>query len=569
MNIPPENLKKMLLNSGLISESDFESAQKEAKRTEKNLEDILISRGFLNQDYYAEILATYFNVPRVKLIGSQISSEVLKIIPEDVARVKGVVVFDKDDKTIKVAMRDPANLEIIEFLEKYTGYLVKPYLALNEDLQAVFSQYGKIVSLDFQRVIEENIKESLKIKGVDPAKAALEFPIIAISDSLISYAASLNASDIHLEASSDELIVRFRIDGVLREILRLSKEIHPALIARIKILANLQIDEHNKPQDGRFKYKYTDTIFDIRVAIMPTMHGEKIEMRLLTGSVKPMSFQELGMLEETIKLIESNIIKTNGMILVTGPTGCGKTTTLYAILNKLNRPEVNIVTIEDPIEYELKYVNQTQVNPRAGIDFANGLRAILRQDPNIIMVGEIRDNETAEIAVHAALTGHLVLSTLHTNDATTSVPRLIDMGVPPFLVAATINVAIAQRLLRRICRDCIESFQLDEGIRKAIKEQFALIKGENKGREFIPTQLYRGKGCKSCGFTGYRGRLAIYEVFNVDEDIRVYIQRTDFSLDGLKKLAFSKGMKTMLEDGLAKAELGLTTVEEVLRALRE
>lgn len=291
-------------------------------------------------------------------------------------------------------------------------------------------------------------------------------------------------------------------------------------------------------------------------------------MRLLTGSSKPMGFQELGMLDDTIKVVEKNITKTNGLILVTGPTGSGKTTTLYAILNRLNRPEVNIVTIEDPIEYELKYVNQTQINPRAGIDFATALRAFLRQDPNIIMVGEIRDEETAAIAVNAALTGHLVLSTLHTNDAPTAIPRLMDMKVPSFLIASTLNLVLAQRLVRCVCPDCIASYEPTEGIYQTVEEQLKLIKGEF-AESFRPKLLYRGKGCPSCNFTGYRGRIAIYESFDVNEEIRAYIQKPDFSLDGLRKLAFSHGSKTMFEDGLEKAELGKTTIEEVLRVIKE
>jgi type II secretory ATPase GspE/PulE/Tfp pilus assembly ATPase PilB-like protein len=281
-----------------------------------------------------------------------------------------------------------------------------------------------------------------------------------------------------------------------------------------------------------------------------------------------MSFQELGMMEETVKIVEDNITKTTGMILVTGPTGSGKTTTLYAVLNKLNRPEVNIVTIEDPIEYELRYVNQTQTNPKAGIDFANGLRSILRQDPDVIMVGEIRDKETAEISIHAALTGHLLLSTLHTNDAATAVPRLVDMDIPPFLVSATVNLVIAQRLVRKICRECIESYQVPEDINKIVNDQLTLLKGKTTSPNHLK-QLYRGKGCKSCNNTGYRGRLAIYEVFDVNEEARAYIQRSDFSLDGLRKIAFSQGTKTMFEDGLKKAELGQTTIEEVLRVIKE
>lgn len=566
--IPLEQLKKLLIENGLLSESDFENALKESQRTEKNLVDILISRGFLTKEYYADLLADYLKIERVKLVGQTIPKEVLTLIPEDISRTKNAVAFEKLDNTLKVAMLDPVNLETLSFLEKYTGYFIKPYLALEEDLQSAFSQYGAAASSDFQKTIQESIRASLKLKGLEAEKAATEFPIVSLIDNLISYAASLNASDIHIEILSDEVLVRFRIDGVLREILRLAKEIHPAVVARIKILSGLQIDEHNKPQDGRFKYKYADTIFDIRVAIIPTMYGEKVEMRLLTGSVKPMSFAELGMLEETIKIVENNITKTHGMILATGPTGSGKTTTLYAILNKLNRPEVNIITLEDPIEYELKYINQIQVNPKAGIDFANGLRAILRQDPNIIMVGEIRDNETAEIAVNAALTGHLVLSSLHTNDAPTAVPRLFDMNIPPFLVSATVNMIIAQRLVRKICKECIESYEVDSSLCDSVNQQLKITKGKF-APVFKPKFLYRGKGCKSCGYTGFRGRVAIYEAFDVNEKAREYIQRPDFSIDGLRNIAFSQGMKTMFEDGLAKAELGQTTIEEVLRVIKE
>ena len=568
MNFPPKTLKKIVLSSGLLSEEDFDNTLKEAERLEKNVVDLLISKRFFTRDFYADTIADYLHVPRVKLLGMKISKEILDILTEEIARTRNVVVFGKQGNTLDAAMSDPANLETLDFLEKYTGCFIKPYLALEEDLKSVFAQYSQVVSRDFQRIIKESIRSSLKLRGIEAEKAATEFPIVSLTNNIISYAASLNATDIHIEPLADEILIRFRIDGVLREILRLSKEIHPAISARIKILSSLLIDEHYKPQDGRFKYKYADAVFDVRVAIMPTLYGEKVEMRLLTGSTKPMSFQELGMLEDNARLVQENILKTTGMILITGPTGSGKTTTLYAILNKLNKAEVNIVTIEDPIEYELKYVNQTQVNSKAGIDFVNGLRSILRQDPDIIMVGEIRDKETAGISTHAALTGHLVLSTLHTNDALTTVPRLMDMDIPPFLIAATVNLVIAQRLVRRICRDCIQSYQVPEDIDKVINKQLNLLKGGMMS-PYHAKQLYKGKGCKSCNFTGYRGRLAIYEVFSMTEEVREYIQRSDFSLDGLKKIAFSHGTKTMFEDGLKKAELGLTSIEEILRVIKE
>ena len=568
MRLPLQTLKKLILGTGLICEKDFDELVLEAQRTEKNIIDLLISRNFITTDFYADILSRHLNIPRIKLVGQQIDTEILNILPEEIARTRNVVVFGKEDNCILVAMLDPANLETLDFLNKYTGYFIKPHLCLEEDLKFVFAQYGKEVSKDFQKMIQESIRSSLRLKEVEAEKAATEFPIVSLTDNIISYAASLNATDIHIESLGDEILIRFRVDGVLREIIRLAKEIHLAIVARIKILSNLLIDEHNKPQDGRFKYKYADTIFDIRVAIMPTLYGEKVEMRLLTGSSKPMSFQELGMMEETVKIVENNITKTTGMILVTGPTGSGKTTTLYAILNKLNKPEVNIVTIEDPIEYELRYVNQTQINPKAGIDFANGLRAFLRQDPDVIMVGEIRDKETAEISVHASLTGHLLLSTLHTNDAVTAVPRLFDLDVPPFLVSATVNLIIAQRLVRRICRGCIESYEVPEDVIKVVNEQLQLIKGKTAS-PYHAKQLYRGKGCQACGGTGYSGRLAIYEILDITEQVRAYIQKSDFSLDGLKQIAFAQGTKSMFEDGLKKAELGLTTIEEVLRVIKE
>jgi type II secretory ATPase GspE/PulE/Tfp pilus assembly ATPase PilB-like protein len=345
------------------------------------------------------------------------------------------------------------------------------------------------------------------------------------------------------------------------------KEISPAIIARIKLLSGLKLDEHSRPQDGRFRHKVGNDVVDVRVSVMPTFYGEKVEMRLLTAAQRPLSFEELGMEEDTVSAIKENIKKTYGMVLVTGPTGSGKTTTLYSMLNVLNKPEVNIVTIEDPIEYDIKYINQTQINPQAGITFANGLRAILRQDPNIIMVGEIRDEETAEISVHSALTGHLVLSSLHTNDAPTAIPRLIDMKIPAFLVAAVLNAVIAQRLVRRICITCIESYKPTSEILAAVKNQIAEIGLEGEYRE--PKILFKGRGCKTCNGIGYRGRLGIFEVLNISENVRKLIMSPDFSLDELKKVAKKEGMITMFEDGLRKVEKGVTTVEELLRVIRE
>jgi type II secretory ATPase GspE/PulE/Tfp pilus assembly ATPase PilB-like protein len=391
---------------------------------------------------------------------------------------------------------------------------------------------------------------------------------VAIVDNLLEYALSSRASDIHFEALDDAILVRFRIDGVLEEIIRMPKDIHPAITARMKILSGLRVDEHTHPQDGRFRHKIGDALMDIRVSIIPTFYGEKVEMRLLNAAQKPISLNELGLFDETIKLVEDGVKKTYGMVLVCGPTGSGKTTTLYSIMNILNRSEVNIVTIEDPIEYDMRYVNQTQVNVAAGITFATGLRSILRQDPNIIMVGEVRDAETANIAVQSALTGHLVLSSIHTNDAPTAVPRLIDMNVPPFLVSAVLNVVCAQRLARRIHNDCIESYTPDAETMKAIQLEFQSAE-VNPNIVKIPKVLYRGRGCPACNNSGFLGRVGIFEAMNVTEGVRKLIMSPDFSLDALRKMARAEGMTTMLEDGLKKVELGITTLEEVLRVIRE
>lgn len=573
LKIPLEILKRQLVETGLVGETDFRTSQEEAERTGRDFLEVLVSRGLVSADYLNQILADYLQVELVHLVGLKIPQEILNLFPEEIARSRNAVVFGvTPEGKLQVAMLDPSDLETIKFLERYTQKSLKIFLTTADDLRYAFSLYRREIMENFQRLLEDQLRQLQRLqlgKVVDLTRIASELPVVAMVDNLISYAAAMNASDIHLEIFDQEVLIRFRIDGLLREVVRLPKEIHPALIARIKILAGMQIDEHSKPQDGRIRYKRGEDVFDIRVAVMPTFYGEKVTMRLLLASIKPLSFLELGMTQAQAEIVEKNIKKTFGMILSTGPTSSGKTTTQYSILSRLNRPEVNIVTIEDPIEYELKYINQTQVNPKAGISFASGLRAFLRHDPNIIMVGEIRDSETAEIATHAALTGHLVLSTLHTNDAPTAVPRLIEMGVPAFLVSATLNLVMAQRLVRRICQECIESFSVGEELAKAIISQLKVSAPERVKNFVLPTTLYRGRGCQACQGTGYKGRLAIFEFLDVDAEIRDYIAQEDFTLEGLKRLMGKKGMKTMFEDGIEKAELGLTTVEEVLRVIRE
>jgi len=568
LRLPVEKIKELVVGGHLVPEDAFNLAVAEAERTGQDLAGILVSRGFISEEYLYQLYTDFFKTPLVKLRGRPIKKSILTILPEEVARSRRIAVFDKDEKgTIFLAMEDPSDLETISFVEKYTSAPVKVFLVTSHDLNYVYSLYGKEIVEDFKKAIEENVRASSRLKITGEEAAAKEVPIINIVDTILTYAISLNASDIHLEVLRDTVLIRFRIDGVLHEIIRIAKEIQPAIVARIKLLAGLKIDEHRKPQDGRFRHEALGEAMDIRVAVMPTFYGEKVEMRLLRATAKPMSLAELGMLPDTIKIVEESIKKTYGMFLVCGPTGCGKTTTLYSIINLLNRPDVNIVTIEDPIEYDIRYVNQTQINPQAGITFATGLRAILRQDPNIIMVGEIRDEETAEISVHSALTGHLVLSSLHTNDAPTAVPRLIDMKIPAFLVSAVLNTVVAQRLVRRICRDCIESYAVTPELGETLKKQLTEFTGVENPK--LPKTLYKGVGCQTCGFTGYRGQLAIFEVLDLDEDLRRLINQPDFSLDKLRALAKQKGMVSMFEDGLRKAELGITTIEEVMRVIRE
>lgn len=570
ISLPQSKIKEMLVSAGILNAETFESLSMEAERKRQNVMDLVISQGLITGDYYYTLLARTLGYERVNLGTVVINEEVMHLIPEDIARIRKIIVFLKDiDGIYHVAMEDPTDLETIDYLSLRLKGKIKVFFASEDDLNRGFILYQKRLTQDFKKIIDESVRESLKLKtNKDLKEAAQDVPIVAIVDNLLEYAISSRASDIHFEALDDVILVRFRVDGVLHEIIRMPKEIRPAVTARIKILSGLRVDEHTHPQDGRFRFKIGDGVIDIRVSIIPTFYGEKVEMRLLAGAQKPISLSDLGMFDDGIKMIESGIKKTYGMVLVCGPTGSGKTTTLYSVLNILNRPEVNIVTVEDPIEYDMRYVNQTQVNVAAGITFASGLRSILRQDPNIIMVGEIRDAETANIAVQAALTGHLVLSSIHTNDAPTTIPRLVDMGVAPFLAAAVLNVISAQRLARKIHVDCIESYNPDEEMKRVITQELSAM-NINPDIARLPKVFFRGRGCAACNHTGFLGRIGIFESMIVSEAIRKLMISPDFSLDGVREIARREGMITMVEDGLRKVELGMTTIEEVFRVIRE
>jgi len=566
--LPADQLKSILVTDGIVRADEFDAIQEEGTRLGKSPAEILISRGIITDEYYNTILASFYGVRMVTLDPNTIDTEAVNLISEEVARSRRVIPFAiEKDGSVSLAMEDPSDLGTIQFLETRLQRKMRPFLAPRSNFASVFAIYGKKQVESFKKIIQNNIQASLSLSGKKDSEAAGEVPIISITDNIISYAYALRASDVHIEALEKEILVRYRIDGILHEIIRIQKEIHPAIVARFKILSAMKLDEHTNPQDGRFRYRIGNDMIDIRVSILPTFYGEKVEMRLLTTTGNLLTFEELGMTPEMIKALTESFSKTYGIVLITGPTGSGKSTTLYSILSIVNKPEVNIITVEDPIEYEMKYVNQTQVNEAAGTTFASALRAILRQDPNIIMVGEIRDRETAEISVHAALTGHLVLSSLHTNDAPTAVPRMLDMKIEPFLLSAVMNAVLAQRLVRRICLDCLYSYQATDETKQAVRKQMDEL---HLAADIpVPKTFFKGKGCANCGHTGYHGRMGIFEMMRVTEKVRQLIVDPKFTLGQLRTVARTEGMKSMFEDGLDKAARGNTTIEEVLRVIRE
>ncbi|MBM3256571.1 MAG: hypothetical protein FJZ04_03860, partial [Candidatus Moranbacteria bacterium] len=466
MFISDKSLKNFLLESELVPPNTLDEAEKEALNGKQKLGDLLVQKGFIQEEQLRKTYAYLLGIPFVNLENQYVPKEILNIVPEPIARKHKIVAFEQADRKIKVAMLDPEDLQTIDFIRKKTQSKILPCLTSEKSIQHVLTQYQKSLKAEFGDIISENIKFASALsdaKGLEKEEESLkkraeELPVIKIVDVLLKHAIIQQASDIHVEPEEKEVVVRYRIDGILHDVMFLPKEVIAAIVARIKVLSNLKLDEHRLPQDGRFKIETADYKFSFRVSILPIMDGEKIVMRLLNESSKGLTLEQLGFREKTLEILQRNIHKSHGMILVTGPTGSGKTTTLYTIMDILNSNQVNISTVEDPIEYRMPRINQTQVNPKIGLTFATGLRALLRQDPDIIMVGEIRDEETMHIAVNAAMTGHLVLSTLHTNSAAATIPRLLDMGAEPFLLATTLNITIAQRLVRKVCPNCKEEF---------------------------------------------------------------------------------------------------------------
>jgi len=566
LHISEKNFEDILLKAKIVNKVEFEEARKEAKRSNRTLINVLLGRGSISEQFLTELLSSFFQAPITNLEGIEGKKEIVRMISEEYAKTNKLISFDwqLEKRILKLAMLDPGNFQTIKFLEAKLNCKILPYITAQADLNRAFRQYEKKLEEQFTEVISKNIKKATTLSGeVDLATVAKEVPIVTILNAILEHAVGLDSTDIHFEPLINASLVRYRIDGVLREILTLPKLVHPFLVARVKVLANLAIDEHRKPQDGRFRFTSTTGTSDIRVSIVPILEGEKVEMRLLKPRERPWNFSDLGLGPKDERLVRENLKKAQGLVIGCGPTGCGKTTTVYACLHMLNKPKVNIMTIEDPVEYSVPRVNQIQVNAKVGITFAKGLRSIVRQDPDIVMVGEIRDAETAEISVHAALTGHLVLSTLHTNDAPSAVTRLVNIGIEPFFLEPTIKLIIAQRLVRRICLNCIEPYKPSLEIKKLIKAQLSLIGITAE----VPEIMYRGRGCEICGHIGYSGRIGIFELLNVSKDIRELILKKATASE-LRALAIKQGMVPMFQDGLRKIESGVTTIEEVLRVAR-
>ncbi|KKP89006.1 MAG: Type II secretion system protein E [Parcubacteria group bacterium GW2011_GWA2_36_10] len=550
----------LIAKLGLVDQGVLDAALVTAREKGEDFVDFLIKQGLVKNEEVAQLIANNLHVRHVNLAKEQIKMDVLKILPEIVARKQQMLIFARDQEGLKVAMHNPFDYSMIKMLEKKTGDVIIPYFATIYDLKNAFGLYRKAVQQEYVSLIQ---KHAVAVQG----SQVEDVSVVRLVDDLFSYGYTNHASDIHIEPTAENIMVRFRIDGVLHDVLTLPKSILELIVTRLKILAKLRTDETRSAQDGKIVWLIEGEKLDLRVSILPITHGEKVVMRLLSAKGQELDLVELGLKGRDLNLVQQAIDKPFGMILVTGPTGSGKTTTLYALIKIVNKRDVNICTIEDPVEYDLAGINQIQVNPKTNLTFAEGLRSLLRQDPDIIMVGEIRDEETADIAVNAAMTGHLVLSTLHTNDAATALPRLTDMKVEPFLVASTVNIIVAQRLVRKICLRCIASYTLSQQEIDDLKKLVEIDKYLDLDK-LKDVRLYKGRGCDKCNNTGYAGRLGIFEVLAIEETMRSLIaDRADS--DKIRAQAQKLGMTTMMEDGFDKVVSGQTTLEEILRVTRQ
>ncbi len=583
MRIQDEQLKRFVSDAGLVPKKDLAAAQKVAKEEKRTLAEALIAGGYMTEDDLRRVESYVLGIPFVSLKDEKIDFDILSLIPEPVARNHNIIAFKKSDTALEVAMLDTADLPAIDFIKKKVGLKILPRLTDTESMRWALQQYQKTLKDEFGDIIA---KESSALKVLaegdgeevseeDLKKMAEDLPVVRIVDTLLRHAIIQGASDIHIEPMEEEVLVRYRIDGILHDAMTLPKHAGPTIAARIKVLSNLKLDEKRLPQDGRFKMEMDGQKVSFRVSVLPIFFGEKIVMRLLRENRSGFSLEGIGFHGSTLERLQDAMKQTTGIILVTGPTGSGKTTTLYTILDLLNTPEVNISTIEDPIEYQMPRINQTQVKADIGFTFATGLRSLMRQDPDIIMVGEIRDQETANLAINAALTGHLVLATVHTNSAAGTVARLVDMGVESFLMVSTLRVAIGQRLVRRVREDMREPYTLTANQRAELSKHADLdrvletlreenIIKPNASWNSIPFYHAVPQGNED----GYKGRIGIHEVLPVSSAMKEMVM-ANATADQIEEQARKEGMLTMLEDGIYKAARGLTTIEEVLRVINE
>ena len=568
-----QDILQVLVSDKRITAEQGAAITTESLSSGQSPEDILLKKRMVSEQDVTQARAKTLGIPFVTLAGKAISPDVIAFIPEPVARRYTLIPFQFDAKTkeLSVAMLDPLDFQILEFLEKKSGKAIKPFMAMKEDIIGTIDEvYTQNLGADVSAALKETAPSEIKTYEAGKLGEVIrEAPIAQIVSAILEQAIRIRASDVHIEPQIGDTRVRYRVDGILQERLALPAGLREAVVSRIKILSNMKIDEKRIPQDGRFNFKMGDQEVDLRVSTLPTVHGEKIVMRLLKKSGGIPTLNELGLRGLALKNLEDTILRPHGIILVTGPTGSGKTTTLYAVLARLNTTKVNIMTLEDPVEYEIAGVNQVQINPQAGLTFATGLRSFLRQDPNIILVGEVRDRETTELAVQAALTGHLVFSTLHTNNAAGAIPRLLDLGAEPFLIASALSAVVGQRIARKVCPTCKEEFTPDGAVVEDIRNVLGDLLPKDK-----PVKLYRGTGvvnggaCQTCGGAKYIGRIGVFEVFPISDAISKLIL-TRAPMKDIERQAISEGMITMKQDGYLKATEAVTTLEEVLRVAQD
>ncbi len=572
-NLRESTIEDILFKQGFLTSDQLSGVKLESINSGSSVEKILKDRNIVSADKIIAAKAQILNVPFVKLEGKAIAADVLNLVPEPAARRYTIIPFEKKGDELWVAMADPLDIQITQFIEKKANLRVKSFLAQSEDiLRAISDQYSQNLTSEVTSALKEVDSVKPREEAQTGPEILREAPVSNIIDQLLEYAIKSRASDVHIEPQEEHTRVRYRIDGILQEKILLPKGVHEALVSRIKILSVLKIDERRLPQDGRFTFTYDKNVVDLRVSTVPTVYGEKVVLRLLPKSTQAPTLLELGLRGSSLKSLETQLLRPHGIILICGPTGSGKTTTLYSLLTKISTTKVNIVTIEDPVEYQIFGVNQVQVNPQVGLTFASALRSFLRQDPNIIMVGEIRDSETADLAIQAALTGHQVFSTVHTNSSTGAPPRLLDMGVEPFLLTSALNAVVGQRVVRKICLHCKEEFsaplEVIENIKIVLGKFMPVSTRGGPASQSSLVKLFKGKGCSLCVNTGYLGRIGIFEVLYITEEIsKLILEHSSSNI--IEQAAVKAGMITMKQDGYLKVLEGVTTMEEVLRVAQD